>query len=173
MVPGVHLETHIEPILSQVQPQYSPLKSPPVRIWSTICTQRSNWGQVTEGEEAQTGNEKWLIQKYYRFTTQILRSFPQTDFFSSTPTIGYYINSLTMNNLWPDEFCHFGSWITVVSLEYFKGRDWPGTTFRPHIPGARIISCADWSKIDFFTRDWSYTVLISILQLFFNMIIGV
>ena len=59
---------HIESILSQVQIKYSPLESPPVRIWSTIWTevnQRSS-DRAEKGSEAQTGNEKLLQPRFFQ-----------------------------------------------------------------------------------------------------------
>ena len=57
---------HIESILSQVQIKYSPLESPPVRIWSTIWTEvnQGSSDRAEKGSEAQTGNEKLLQPRF-------------------------------------------------------------------------------------------------------------
>ena len=58
---------HIESILSQVQMKYSPLKSPPVRIWSTIWTEvnQGSSDRAEKGSEAQTGNEPRFFQGHF------------------------------------------------------------------------------------------------------------
>ena len=59
---------HIESILSQVQIKYSPLESPPVRIWSTIWTEvnQGSSDRAEKGSEAQTGNEKLLQPRFFQ-----------------------------------------------------------------------------------------------------------
>ena len=58
---------HIESILSQVQMKYSPLESPPVRIWSTIWTEvnQGSSDRAEKGSEAQTGNEPRFFQGHF------------------------------------------------------------------------------------------------------------